>query len=61
MDLVLYVVVVLIVVGFCLWLFNRYVAPIMSPPFPQIINIVVIVVACLWLLTLLFHAYPLRH
>lgn len=43
-------VVILIVVGVLLWLVNTYIP--MEPTMKKIINIVVIVVVCLWLLSL---------
>jgi hypothetical protein len=48
MDLI-QLIVVLVVVGVILWLINTYVP--MQPPFKTIINIVVILVLCLWLLS----------
>ena len=41
-------VIVLIVVGFILWLINTYLP--LQPPFKQIINVVVIIAIVLWLL-----------
>jgi len=48
MDLI-QLIVLLVVVGVILWLINTYVP--MQPPFKTIINIVVILVLCLWLLS----------
>lgn len=42
-------VVVLIVVGVLLWLVNTYIP--LEPTMKKIINIVVIIVVCLWLLS----------
>ena len=42
------VVAILIVVGVLLWLVNTYIP--MDPKIKQILNIVVIIVVCLWLL-----------
>jgi len=47
MDLI-QLLVVLIVVGVVLWLLNTYVP--MQPPIKTIINVVVVLVLCLWLL-----------
>jgi hypothetical protein len=38
----------LIIVGIALWAINRYIP--MAPPVKQILNILVIVVVCYWLL-----------
>jgi hypothetical protein len=43
-------VIILIVVGVLLWVVNTYIP--MEPTIKKIINIVVIVVVCLWLLSL---------
>jgi hypothetical protein len=42
-------VILLIVVGVLLWVVNTYIP--MEPTIKKIINVVVIVVVCLWLLT----------
>ena len=42
------VVVILIVVGVALWAINAYIP--MAPPVKKILNIVVVVVICVWLL-----------
>jgi len=44
-----YIVVVLIVVGFLLWLINTYIP--MARPIKSILNIVVIIAIILWLLS----------
>lgn len=48
MDLI-QLLVVLVVAGVVLWLINQYVP--MQPPFKTIINVVVILILCLWLLS----------
>jgi len=48
MDLI-QLIVLLTVVGVILWLVNTYVP--MAPPFKTIINVIVILVLCLWLLS----------
>jgi hypothetical protein len=45
---IIYIVLVLIVVGFLLWLANRYIP--MAPPIKTILNIVVVVLVVVWLL-----------
>jgi hypothetical protein len=52
------VIVVLIVIGVVLWLINTYVP--MQPPFKTIINVVVILVLCLWLLSLVGVVGPIN-
>ncbi len=47
MDIV-QIVVLLIIVGVCLWLINTYIP--MAPPIKTVINVVVILLLCLWLL-----------
>ena len=47
MDLI-QLLIVLVVVGVILWLINQYVP--MQPPFKTIINVIVVLVLCLWLL-----------
>ena len=42
------VVVILIVVGVALWAINAYIP--MAPPVKKILNIVVVVAICVWLL-----------
>jgi hypothetical protein len=42
------VVLTIVVVGILLWLINRYVP--MDPKIKQILNVVVILVLCIWLL-----------
>jgi hypothetical protein len=44
----LYIVVVLVVVGFLLWLINTYVP--MASPIKTILNVVVVIAVVLWLL-----------
>lgn len=46
------VLVILIVIGFLLWLANSYIP--MDSKIKQIINIVVVIVVILWLLSLFF-------
>lgn len=48
MMTIVQLLVVLVVVGLLLWLFNAY-APV-AQPFKTIINVVMIVVLCVWLL-----------
>jgi uncharacterized membrane protein (Fun14 family) len=43
-------VVLLVVIGVLLWLVNTYIP--MQPAMKRIVNIVVIVVVCIWLLSL---------
>jgi hypothetical protein len=52
------VIVVLIVIGVVLWLVNAYIP--MAPPFKTIINVVVILILCLWLLSLVGVVGPIR-
>ena len=47
MDLV-QIVVVLVIIGVILWLINQYIP--MSPPIKTVINVLVILFLCLWLL-----------
>ena len=47
MDLI-QLLVVLVVVGVVLWLINNYVP--LQPPFKTVINVIVILILCLWLL-----------
>jgi hypothetical protein len=42
--------VVLIVVGVILWLVNTYIP--MAPPIKTVINVITVLVLCLWLLSL---------
>ena len=42
------IIIVLVVVGAALWAINTYIP--MAPPVKKILNIVVVVVLCLWLL-----------
>ena len=42
--------VVLIVVGVILWLINTYIP--MAPPIKTVINVIVVLVLCLWLLSI---------
>ena len=44
------VIIVLAIIGVCLWLLVTYVP--MQPPFPQIIVVIVVLCVVLWLLTL---------
>jgi len=46
---ILYVAIVLIVVGFLLWLVNTYVP--MASPIKTILNVVVVIAIILWLLS----------
>lgn len=48
---ILTIIVVLVVIGFLLWLINTYVP--MASPIKTILNIVVIVTVILWLLSVL--------
>ena len=48
MDLI-QLLVVLVVVGVVLWLINNYVP--LQPPFRTVINVIVILILCLWLLS----------
>lgn len=43
------IVVVLIIVGVVLWLVNTYIP--MAPPIKTVITVVVVLVLCLWLLS----------
>jgi hypothetical protein len=43
-------VIVLIVVGVLLWLVNTQLGTFIQPPILKIINVVVIIVVCIWLL-----------
>lgn len=47
MDLI-QIVVVLIIIGVILWMINTYLP--MAPPIKMIINVVVVLIICLWLL-----------
>ncbi|HBA84181.1 MAG TPA: hypothetical protein DCZ95_08830 [Verrucomicrobia bacterium] len=42
------IVIVLVVVGAALWAINNYIP--MAPPIKTILNVVVVIVVCLWLL-----------
>ncbi|MHC1697321.1 MAG: Thivi_2564 family membrane protein [Geobacteraceae bacterium] len=57
----LYVVLVLIVVGFLLWLINRFIP--MAGPIKSILNIVVVIVVIIWLLQVfgIFSSLPSIH
>lgn len=44
------VIVVLVVIGVVLWLINQYVP--MQPPFKTVLNVIIILMLCLWLLSL---------
>jgi len=46
----IHVVIVLIVVGFILWLINRFIP--MAGPIKTILNVVVVIVVILWLLNI---------
>jgi undecaprenyl pyrophosphate phosphatase UppP len=48
MSLLLYIVFVLIVVGMALWLVNNYVP--MASSIRAILNVVVVLAVCIWLL-----------
>jgi hypothetical protein len=48
---IIYVILVLIAIGFLLWLANRYIP--MAPPIKTILNIVVVIVVIVWLLQVL--------
>ena len=48
MDLI-QLIVLLVVVGVILWLINTYIP--MQPPIKTIINVIVILVLCLWILS----------
>ncbi len=41
-------VIILVVVGVALWAINKYIP--MAPPIKTILNLVVVIVVCLWLL-----------
>lgn len=45
------VIIVLAIIGVCLWLVTTYIP--MTAPFPQIIIVVVVLCVVLWLLTLI--------
>ena len=45
---IIQLIVILVVIGVIMWLFNQYVP--LQEPFKKIINIVVVVLTCLWLL-----------
>ncbi len=45
----IYVVIVLVVVGFLLWLINTYVP--MAKPIKTILNVVVVIAVIIWLLS----------
>ena len=45
-------VIVLLVLGLVWWLFSTYIMPRVPEPFRSIIIIVVVLAACLWLLSL---------
>lgn len=49
MDLLIHVVIVLVVVGFLMWLINNFIP--MAPAIKSILNIVVIIAIIVWLLT----------
>jgi len=51
----LQLIILLVVVGVILYLINRYIP--MQPTMKTIINVVVIIVVCLWLLSV-FHVLP---
>jgi hypothetical protein len=57
----LHVVIVLIVVGFLLWLINRFIP--MAGSIKSILNIVVVIVVVLWLLNIfgIFSYFPGIH
>lgn len=60
MDLI-QIIVILLVVGLLLWALNSW--PAIDPAMKQIIRIIVIVVACLWILGMFFpglHNYRWR-
>ena len=46
----LYIVIVLVVVGFLLWLINTYIP--MARPIKTILNVVVVVAVIIWLLSI---------
>lgn len=52
------VIVALIVLGVVLWLINTYVP--MQPPIKTVINVVVVLFLCLWLLSLVGVIGPLN-
>lgn len=49
MDLI-QLIVVLVIVGVVLWLINTYVP--LAPPVKTVINVIVVLILCLWLLRL---------
>ncbi len=57
----LHVAIVLIVVGFLLWLINRFIP--MAGSIKSILNIVVVIVVILWLLNIfgIFSSFPAIH
>jgi hypothetical protein len=57
----IHVVIVLIVVGFILWLINRFIP--MAGPIKTILNVVVVIVVILWLLNIfgIFSSFPGIH
>jgi len=58
MNLV-HVVVVLVIVGFCLYLVNQYVP--MQPPIKMAVNVIIVLVLVLWLLDVFgFGNIPIR-
>lgn len=58
MDLIT-LILVLAVVGFCLWLIVTYIP--MPPPIKQVIIVIVVVVIVLWLLRALLGGGPVLH
>jgi hypothetical protein len=48
---ILTILVVLVIVGLCLWLIETYVP--LSPPIKVVIRVVVVLLLCVWLLSLI--------
>jgi len=51
MGLLIEIVIVLVIVGVVLYLINTYIP--MAPPIKTILNVIVILIVCLWLLSVL--------
>lgn len=54
------IIVILVVLGLVWWLFSSYVLPRLPEPFRTIIIIVVVLFACVWLLSLAGLIGPIR-
>jgi hypothetical protein len=55
---VVQVLVILVVVGVVLWLINTYVP--MQPPIKTVLNVIVVLMLCLWLLSIFNIIGPLN-